>query len=58
MESKPASPKKIVTKEATLNEKLTDRMTDDRRYSLYVQWAKDNGVIMDKVRNIFDVTHL
>lgn len=36
MESKPASPKKIAQSEATLNEKLTDRMADDRRYSLYL----------------------
>ncbi len=52
MESKPSSPKKLVPKEPSLNDKLTDKMADDRRYALYVQWAKDNGVIMDKVRRI------
>ena len=43
------SPKKSIPKEATLNDKKTDRLGEDLRYQLYIQWAKDNGVIMDKV---------
>jgi hypothetical protein len=32
-----------------LNPKKTDELAADMKYQLYLQWAKDNGVIMDKV---------
>jgi hypothetical protein len=49
------SPKKVVLKEAELNDKKTDELAEDLRYRLYIQWAKDNGVIMDKVKLTFTV---
>lgn len=36
-----------------LNRKRTEEMAEDIRYKLYIQWAKDNGVIMDKVSIYF-----
>jgi len=32
-----------------LNPKKTEELAQDLKYKLYLQWAKDNGVIMDKV---------
>ena len=32
-----------------LNPKKTDELAGDMKFKLYLQWAKDNGVIMDKV---------
>lgn len=36
-----------------LNPKKTEELAQDLKYKLYLQWAKDNGVIMDKVGGPF-----
>ena len=42
-----------MSKEEIFNPRITDTLQKDAIFSEYVQWAKANGVIMDKVRIIY-----
>eukprot|EP00347_Sterkiella_histriomuscorum_P010062 403338831 len=41
-----------MSKEETYNQKVTERIQEDPKLKLYVEWAKQNGVIMDKVDSL------